>query len=687
MWPASEDGAPDAARFLSLDQFELSYGDQKPYHEYWFGEARRKPAATVLHGTVRFILNRLLVSRGYFAAPEVRVNISHLAQPFPDLIAHPAPLTTPYPVAPFELAIEIMSPTDELSRAINKPPTIWIGRSNTFGSSIRSAARHIRCRWITHNPSSPPNSPPGQALPPSLSTNFGVKWTPCWLLHRKHSPIPAASLRKPYPLTYASFAATLPSRTVNKSTPRRCHGCPLRILRYTQRTTARSPLTNISSASNFASALRVNHPRQNSATAAFPSIWCPSGAGDVSSKTVSSVSSDATPSASCRLKASLKRSTTARVLTSWLWGASSKVMGLPCALRGTDEENNRTAAHAAVRIGFFANVLSIRSSGNFQILSQYNTDTVRYLWLLPLLLPSALADTYPRQPSIDVQHYSFHLSLSDETDEIVGEASVTLRLLQPGVTEFSLDLASPANGKGMTVSEVALSSIPTPSTPLHFTHTDNRLSIAIPPMPGDLRTVVIRYRGIPNGGLRIGPDKYNERTFFTDNWPNQARQWLPTIDHPYDKAASEFFITAPAHYLVVANGLLQDETDLGDGRRLTHWKQSVPIASWLNAIAVAPLVCRHFGTAAGVPLETCVYRQDRENGIVSFDAPTRNAVEFFSSHIGPYPSRSWQASKWQISTAAPNTPLSSFTAKSSSPITPQRMSLRTKSPITGSAVP
>ena len=272
--------------------------------------------------------------------------------------------------------------------------------------------------------------------------------------------------------------------------------------------------------------------------------------------------------------------------------------------------------------------------------AEYNTDTVRYLWLLPLLLlPSALADTYPRQPGIDVQHYSFHLSLSDETDEIVGEASVTLRLLQPGVTEFALDLASPANGKGMTVSEVALSSIPasSASTPLHFTHTDNRLTIAIPPMPRDLRTVVIRYRGIPNGGLRIGPNKYSERTFFTDNWPNQARQWLPTIDHPYDKATSEFFITAPAHYLVVANGLLQDETDLGDRRRLTHWKQSVPIASWLNAIAVAPLVCRHFGTAAGVPLETCVYRQDRENGIVSFDAPTRNAVEFFSSHIGPYP--------------------------------------------------
>lgn len=34
-----------------------------------------------------------------------------------------------------------------------------------------------------------------------------------------------------HPFTYASFAATLPSRTVKTSTPRKCHGCPLRTLR------------------------------------------------------------------------------------------------------------------------------------------------------------------------------------------------------------------------------------------------------------------------------------------------------------------------------------------------------------------------------------------------------------------------------------------------------------------------
>src|SRR5437764_11587308 len=33
------------------------------------------------------------------------------------------------------------------------------------------------------------------------------------------------------PFTYASFAAIFPSRTVKISTPRKCHGCPLRIFR------------------------------------------------------------------------------------------------------------------------------------------------------------------------------------------------------------------------------------------------------------------------------------------------------------------------------------------------------------------------------------------------------------------------------------------------------------------------
>ncbi len=186
----------------------------------------------------------------------------------------------------------------------------------------------------------------------------------------------------------------------------------------------------------------------------------------------------------------------------------------------------------------------------------------------------------------------------------------------------------------MTVTEVTSS-----SGPVRYEHTGDRLTIKLdnPASAGEHRTFRIQYHGFPANGLRIIPNKFGERTFFSENWPNRAHEWLPTIDHPYDKATSEFIVTAPVKYQVVSNGLLVEETDLGDGRRVTHWKQSVPIASWLNAIGVAQFSFRHFATVATIPLQTWVYRQERDNGVVVFDRPAIRALEFYRDHIGPYP--------------------------------------------------
>ena len=246
----------------------------------------------------------------------------------------------------------------------------------------------------------------------------------------------------------------------------------------------------------------------------------------------------------------------------------------------------------------------------------------------------ALADNYPRQPAIDVLHYTFRIVLSDANDEVAGETTVDLRFLQAGVTHFALDLTSLKNGKGMTVAQVT-----SRGATLPFRHSADRLAITLDSAsaPGESRQFTVKYRGVPGAGLHIATNKFGDRTFFSWNWPTLARQWLPTIDHPSDKATSEFLVTAPVKYQVVANGLLQEELDLGGGRRMTHWKQSVPIASWLNNIGVAQFASRHFGTAAGVPLQTWVFPQDRDNGALTFEEPTRQAMEFFTSHIGPYP--------------------------------------------------
>ncbi len=253
---------------------------------------------------------------------------------------------------------------------------------------------------------------------------------------------------------------------------------------------------------------------------------------------------------------------------------------------------------------------------------------------LTLYCSLAFADNYPRQPGIDAQHYIFRVILSDESDEVTGEATADLRFVTGGVTQVVLDLTGVKDGKGMTVSEVT-----SMGEAMKFAHAADRLTITLPspPKAGERRQFTVKYHGVAGSGLHIAKNKFGDRTFFSWNWPTLARQWLPTIDHPSDKATSEFLVTAPARYQVVANGLLVEVLDLGDGRRMTHWKQSVPIATWLNNIGVARFASRHFGTAAGVPLETWVFPQDRENGIVTFEEPTRRAMEFFSSHIGPYP--------------------------------------------------
>jgi aminopeptidase N len=246
----------------------------------------------------------------------------------------------------------------------------------------------------------------------------------------------------------------------------------------------------------------------------------------------------------------------------------------------------------------------------------------------------AYADTYPRQPGVDAQHYVFRLTLADDTDEIVGEATVTVRLTRDAVTEVFLDLASAAAGKGMTVSEVTSA-----GQPVTFVHENGRLrlTLASPSKVGDDVTFLVKYRGVPAAGLRIGPNKYKERTFFSSNWPDKARGWLPMIDHPSDKATGEFIVTSPAHYQVVANGLCVEETDLPGDLRRTHWRQSVPIASWLFNIGVARFTVHRPRPVDGVPMETWVFPQDRDVGLPAFEGPARQAIEFFSEHIAPYP--------------------------------------------------
>ncbi len=264
---------------------------------------------------------------------------------------------------------------------------------------------------------------------------------------------------------------------------------------------------------------------------------------------------------------------------------------------------------------------------------------LRIVFLLMLALGMSFisrADLYPIDKNIDIQHYIFQLSLSDSSNEIFGDAQIRVLIKQKGVQRIRLDLINQTAermGKGMFVEDVRMG-----ETKVVYTHQQDALIIELPSAAnvGDLLTFRIVYHGVPFDGLRIGATKFGDRSFFCENWPNKARHWLPTYDHPSDKATSEFIVRAPLHYKVVSNGLLQEESDLGNNVKLTHWKQSVPVSCWLFVLGVADFAVQYVDQFNGKSIETWVYAKNREAGFYDFKEPTKKVLSFYSNYVGPF---------------------------------------------------
>ena len=256
-----------------------------------------------------------------------------------------------------------------------------------------------------------------------------------------------------------------------------------------------------------------------------------------------------------------------------------------------------------------------------------------YFFLFSLLPYTILAkDPYPKNPNIDILNYKFEIHLNDTSDIIYGSADIALNI-KDSEDRVRLDLISQGkDGKGMEVKKVTFN-----GSEVSYSHDNDVLLIETGALKYSSRDIInVVYSGMPITGLIIGPNMHGDRTFFSDNWPNKARNWLPLVDHPYDKSTAEFVVIAPNHYQVISNGLLVEETNLNKELKKTHWKQSVPISCWLYALGVAEFAVDYVDYFEGKSIQTWVYKQDRDNGFYDFKIPTKHTMEFFSDYIGPF---------------------------------------------------
>src|SRR3982751_3925591 len=197
------------------------------------------------------------------------------------------------------------------------------------------------------------------------------------------------------------------------------------------------------------------------------------------------------------------------------------------------------------------------------------------LLIWPSLSPASSYDTYPRSTSIDALHYLIRIEIKETSDDINAETEILFSFKNDGVKTITLDLV------GMTVDDARENGRAT-----KYSREDAHLNVALQGEyhRGDQARVAIKYHGRPDDGLFIKKNKFGDRSAFADNWPNRAHHWFPAIDHPYDKATVEFFVTAPARYDVIANGALIETTNNQDGTRLTHWREATPIPTYCMVI-------------------------------------------------------------------------------------------------------
>ena len=238
-----------------------------------------------------------------------------------------------------------------------------------------------------------------------------------------------------------------------------------------------------------------------------------------------------------------------------------------------------------------------------------------------------------RVAAVDILHYDFFVSISDSSDRIEGLAKVKLELKQ-AVDHVVLDLVAPRDGKGMAVKSVHEIHF----GDLDFKHSGELLEIALGariPIGTNLE-LIVTYEGIPADGLIISKNERDGRSFFGDNWPNRAHHWLPTVDHPSEKATVDFEITAPAHYEIVANGMLVDQRVLPNGTQVSHWRNEEPLPTKVMVFGAADFAIQNIGDVNGIPVSTWVFVKDEENGFHDY-ALGKGILRWYMQQIGPYP--------------------------------------------------
>ncbi len=247
-------------------------------------------------------------------------------------------------------------------------------------------------------------------------------------------------------------------------------------------------------------------------------------------------------------------------------------------------------------------------------------------------------------PGIDVLHYDIEVGVSDTASWFAGRAKLRVALT-------AADSTLPLDFSGLAVDDVRLDGAEASAS-----YEGGKLDVDLAGHgAGDTVSVLVAYHGTPDDGLFLGKDIRGKPVAFADDWPNRARFWFPSVDHPSDKATVTFTVHAPSRWKVVANGRLvkgpvpaaADAIGPPGDRSTWVWEEDVPIPTYTMVIGAADMVVDTVGEAACghapaskrpdgcATVSYWVFPHDTAAARVSF-ARGPQIVDFYTHLVGPF---------------------------------------------------
>jgi aminopeptidase N len=233
-------------------------------------------------------------------------------------------------------------------------------------------------------------------------------------------------------------------------------------------------------------------------------------------------------------------------------------------------------------------------------------------------------------PGIDVVDYDVELSYDHSADRLSGSVTLQIDPIDDRPS-FTLDSDGPV-----------VSAVTVDGTPASFRAEPPELRItpAAPLQHGRRAVVVVTYTveplaGTSDVGLPSGWYSTAGGSYVLDE-PDGTRTWLPSDDHPSDKATFTFGITVPDGVTAVANGRHVGTTPTCCGASRWEWREDRPMATYLIQVLTGHYDIVESTGPHGLPIVSAVLSDRRADAQPYLDTPAAQ-ITFLEQWFGPYP--------------------------------------------------